>query len=142
MRGREQTGFILFWFFLLQKQCQKLRAVKIINPKVNPVAPGIQNVQNEKYSPLSRHLFLYVNDQQLRANKTFRRFVSHYLRNMGSLVKRTNYIPLPESTYRLVDSKLYRHVLGTSFGGDLPIGLTIGQAIDRSFDQHKKPRHR
>ena len=68
--------------------------------------------------------------------------MSHYLRNIGSLVKRTNYIPLPESTYRLVDSKLYRHVLGTSFGGDLPVGLTIGQAIDRSFDQHKKPLHR
>jgi phosphate transport system substrate-binding protein len=140
--SENKQALAYFGFSYYKNNANKLRAVKIVNPKGNPVAPGIQNVQNEKYRPLSRPLFLYVNDQQLRANKTFRRFVSHYLRNMGSLVKRTNYIPLPESTYRLVDSKLYRHVLGTSFGGDLPVGLTIGQAIDRSFDQHKKPRHR
>ena len=38
--------------------------------------------------------------------------------------------------------KKYRHILGTSFGGDLPVGLTVGQAIDRSFDHHKTEFHR
>ena len=78
----------------------------------------------------------------MRKNKNFRRFVIYYLRNISSLVNSSNYIPLPNSTYRLVDAKLYRHILGTSFGGDLPVGLTIGQAIDRSFDQHKTSAHR
>ena len=55
---------------------------------------------------------------------------------------KSNYIPLPDATYRLVESKKYRHILGTSFGGNLPVGLTIGQAIDRSFDQHKTEYHR
>ena len=41
-----------------------------------------------------------------------------------------------------MESKLYRHVLGSSFGGDLPIGLTIGEALRRSFDQLKLPQFR
>jgi phosphate transport system substrate-binding protein len=51
-------------------------------------------------------------------------------------------IPLPASTYRLVESKLFRRVTGTSFGGDLPVGLSIGEALRRSFDQHKLPQFR
>ena len=55
---------------------------------------------------------------------------------------RSNYIPFPDSTIRLVESKLYRHILGTSFGGDLPVGMTIGNALQKSFDEHKKPEFR
>jgi phosphate transport system substrate-binding protein len=57
-------------------------------------------------------------------------------------VAKANYIPLPESTNRLVETKLYRRVLGTSFGGELPVGLTIYDALQRSFDQHKRPEFR
>jgi phosphate transport system substrate-binding protein len=57
-------------------------------------------------------------------------------------VAKANYIPLPVSTIRLVESKLYQHVLGTSLGGDLPVGLTVGDALQRSFDQHKRPELR
>ena len=51
-------------------------------------------------------------------------------------------IPLPPDTYRVVESKLYRHLIGTSFGGDLPISLSINEAIRRSFEQirSKSPR--
>ena len=83
-----------------------------------------------------------MNDQSLRRDKPFRQFISYYLRNIAKLVENSSYIPLPNATYRLVESKKYRHILGTSFGGDLPVGLTIGQAIDRSFDQHKTEYHR
>jgi phosphate transport system substrate-binding protein len=57
-------------------------------------------------------------------------------------VEEAGYIPLPADTYRLVESKLYRHILGTSFGGDLPIGLTIGEALRRSFEDTRKEGYR
>jgi phosphate transport system substrate-binding protein len=41
-----------------------------------------------------------------------------------------------------VESKLYRHLIGTSFGGDLPVGLGIGEALRRSFDDTRKPEFR
>jgi phosphate transport system substrate-binding protein len=37
---------------------------------------------------------------------------------------------------------LYNQVLGTSFGGDTPVGLSIGEALRRSFDQNKRPQFR
>lgn len=131
-----------FGYSYYKNNTSRLKAVKIVNSKGMPTSPSVKTVQNEKYQPLSRPLFLYVNDKQLRSNKAFRTFILYYLRNLAKLVKKSNYIPLPDSTYRLVDSKMYRHILGTSFGGDLPVGLTIGQAIDRSFDQHKTKDHR
>ena len=131
-----------FGYAYFKNNMDKLKAVKIVNPKDNAVIPSIKSVQNETYCPLSRPLFPYINDQSLRNNKPFRQFISYYLRNISTLVTKSNYIPLPDATYRLVESKKYRHILGTSFGGNLPVGLTIGQAIDRSFDQHKTEYHR
>lgn len=140
MENKDALAYFGYAYF--KNNAKSLKSVKIINPEGQATAPSRQSVQNEKYQPLARPLFLYVNDQTLRKNKNFRQFVSYYLRNISSLVNSSNYIPLPDSTYRLVDAKLYRHILGTSFGGDLPVGLTIGQAIDRSFDQHKTSAHR
>lgn len=140
MENKDALAYFGYAYF--KNNAKSLKSVKIINPEGQATAPSRQSVQNEKYQPLARPLFLYVNDQALRKNKNFRQFVSYYLRNISSLVNSSNYIPLPDSTYRLVDAKLYRHILGTSFGGDLPVGLTIGQAIDRSFDQHKTSAHR
>jgi phosphate transport system substrate-binding protein len=51
-------------------------------------------------------------------------------------------IPLHESTDRLVTSKLYPRVLGSAYAGDLPMGLTVGQTLERSFDALKKPEYR
>ena len=139
---QNKLALAYFGYAYYKNNARMLQAVSIVNPKGVPVTPSVNTVQKEKYQPLSRPLFLYVNDQALRKNKPFRQFLRYYLRNVSSLVKQSNYIHLPDSTYRLVDSKLYRHVLGTSFGGDLPVGLTIGQAMDRSCDQHKTVYHR
>ena len=140
--ANNKEGLAYFGYAYYKNNTNKLKAIKIINPKDQAVMPSLKSVQNERYRPLSRPLFLYVNDNQLRTNKAFRQFIGFYLKNINSLVSKSNYIPLPDATYRLVESKKYRHILGTSFGGDLPVGLTIGQAIDRSFDQHKTKFHR
>ena len=92
--------------------------------------------------PLSRPLFVYVNDQALRSQPELRKFVAYTIQNGLKLVKQVGYIPLSASTYRLVETKLYRHVLGTAFGGDLPVGLSTGQALQRSLDSIKKPEFR
>lgn len=140
--ANNKEGLAYFGYAYYKNNAKRLKAIRIVNPKDKAIMPSLQSVQNERYRPLSRPLFLYVNDNQLRTNKAFRQFIGFYLKNISGLVTRSNYIPLPDATYRLVESKKYRHILGTSFGGDLPVGLTIGQAIDRSFDQHKTKFHR
>jgi phosphate transport system substrate-binding protein len=132
-------GYFGFGYFLANRN--RLKALAVIGPK-GAAKPSIENVQNERYTPLSRSLFLYINNAEMLARPEVQRFVTFFVRNGLQIVKATDFVPLPASTYLLVESKLYRHVLGTSFGGDLPIGLTIGQALARSLQQLRQPQPR
>ena len=130
-----------FGYAYFQANAKRLKALSIVGSK-GPVYPSMQAVQKESYVPLSRPLFVYVNDQALRNQPELRKFVAYTIQNGLKLVKQVGYIPLSASTYRLVETKLYRHVLGTAFGGDLPVGLSSGQALQRSLDSIKKPEFR
>ena len=132
-------GYFGFGYYSANRD--RLRALAIAGAS-GPVAPTLANVQDGSYVPLSRPLFLYINDKQLSANQALRNFVTMTVANGMGLAQGAGSIPLPHSTYRLVESKLYRHVTGSSFGGDLPVGLSIGEALRRSFDQLKLPQFR
>ncbi|MEB3259598.1 MAG: PstS family phosphate ABC transporter substrate-binding protein [Cyanobacteriota bacterium] len=119
----------------------KLRALAVVGPK-GKVMPTEQTVQNETYQPLSRPMFIYVNARQLANNQSLRQFVNYYLNNAATLVRQEGSVPLSDSQYRLVQNKLFRHVHGTAFDGELPIGLTLGQVLNRSIDATKKPQFR
>jgi phosphate transport system substrate-binding protein len=102
----------------------------------------VSSVQASRYLPLSRPLFFYVNEQDLRTNPVVRALIVSTLAQGVKVANQAGVIPLQDSTYRLVTNKLYRNVLGSAFAGELPIGLSIGQVLERSFDQHKKPQYR
>ena len=99
------------------------------------------SVQNGTY-PLARPLFIYINDAALTRRSEVQHFTSFTVRNGLRLVEQAGDIPLPASTYNLVESKLYKRITGSSFSGDLPVGLTIGEVLRRSFDQTKQPQFR
>jgi len=132
----QALGYVGFGWYA--SNTNKLRALAV-NGRKGLISPSAQNVQDELYSPLSRPLFIYINDRMVREQDDLRRFVTFYLQRGPQFVKQARFIPLEDSTYRLVETKFYRHVLGTSFGGDLPVGLTISQALARSFSQLRKP---
>jgi phosphate transport system substrate-binding protein len=138
----DPNAMAYFGFAYYQANAERLKALAIAPEGGQPVLPSVQTVQNGSYKPLSRPLFVYVNDKQMRANDEIRSFVGFAVGNGLKLVEQAGYIPLPADTYRLVESKLYRHILGTSFGGDLPVGLSIGEALRTSFDDHRKPEYR
>lgn len=132
-------GYFGYAYFNANRQ--RLRPLTVVGPK-GPVAPSLATVQNETYVPLSRPLFIYVNDSTLRGDALVRRFITYTMQNGLKLSARAGYIPLPASTYRLVESKLYRHVLGSAFGGDLPVGEGVGNTLRRSLDSIKKQEFR
>jgi phosphate transport system substrate-binding protein len=132
-------GYFGFGYYLANQN--KLKSLAIVGGK-GATRPSVEAVQKERYTPLSRPLFIYINNADLFSRPEVQKFVTFFVRRGPQIVRASDFIPLPDSTYLLVESKLYRHVLGTSFGGDLPIGLTIGLALDRSFDQLKQPRPR
>lgn len=138
----DPNAMAYFGFAYYQANAERLKALAIAPEGSQPVLPSVENAQNGSYKPLSRPLFVYVNDKQMRANDEIRSFVGFTVGNGLKLVEQAGYIPLPADTYRLVESKLYRHILGTSFGGDLPVGLSIGEALRTSFDATRKPEFR
>lgn len=131
-----------FGFAYFKANAERLKPLAVVNPEGVAVLPSVKTAQDGSYKPLSRPLFVYVNDKQMRANDEIRSFVGFTVGNGLRLVEKAGYIPLPPDTYRIVESKLYRHILGTSFGGDLPVGLSIGEALRRSFDDTRKPEFR
>ena len=126
-----------FGFDYYQANRSTLRPLAVKGAK-GSVIPSISAVQNSRYVPLSRPLFLYVNEQALKTNPAVRAFIVSSLERGVKVAERAGVIPLQDSTYRLVSNKLYRNVLGSAFAGELPIGLTVGQVLERSFDQHKR----
>jgi phosphate transport system substrate-binding protein len=140
--AEDPDAMAYFGFAYFQANASRLKALAIASSAGEPVLPSVAAVQKGLYKPLSRPLFLYVNDRQMRADDEIRSFVGYTVGNGLRFVEQAGYIPLPADTYRLVEAKLYRHILGTSFGGDLPVGLGIEQALRRSFDDTRKPEYR
>ena len=140
--AKDPNAMAYFGFAYYQANAQRLRSLPVVGTSGVAVAPSIKTAQNGSYAPLTRPLFIYVNDKEMRSNEAIRSFVSFTIGNGLRFVAEAGYIPLPADTYRIVESKLYLHILSTSFGGDLPVGLTIGEALRRSFDDTRKPEFR
>jgi len=119
----------------------RLKALSVVGPR-GPVAPSAQTVQNESYRPLSRPLFLYVNDASLLQNEAGRRFLIWTLRHGLRISEEVGLITLPDSTYRLAETKLYRRVLGSAFGGDMAVGAGVSETLRRSLESIKRPQFR
>ena len=132
-------GYFGFDYYQANRTTLRALAVKGLR---GAVVPSISAVQTSRYLPLSRPLFFYVNEQSLRTNPVIRMLIVFTLEQGVKVASRAGVIPLQDSTYRLVTNKLYRNVLGSAFAGQLPIGLTVGQVLERSFDAHKKPQFR
>jgi phosphate transport system substrate-binding protein len=119
----------------------KLRALGIVTAS-GTVIPSVASVQASRYRPLSRPLFIYVNDKVLASRPDLQKFTTFTISNGLRLAAKAGDVPLPASTYQLVESKLYKRVTGSAFSGDLPVGLSIGEALRRSFDVNKQPQFR
>jgi len=139
--ANDANGLGYFGFDYYQTNRSSLRALAVKGIR-GAVVPSVSAVQASRYLPLSRPLFFYVNEQSLKSNPVIRSLIVSTLEQGVKVADRAGVIPLQDSTYRLVTNKLYRNVLGSAFAGELPIGLTIGQVLERSFDQHKKPQFR
>lgn len=132
-------GYFGFSYYLNNQT--KLRALPIASSS-GVVSPSVASVQSGRYRPLGRPLFLYISDSALSSRSDVQKFATFFVRNGLRLVEQAGEIPLPSSTYQLVESKLYKRVPGSSFAGDLPVGLSIGEALRRSFDANKLPQYR
>ncbi len=126
-RDVNALGFFGFAYYLENRD--KLQAVAIA-PKngAKAVKPSFESVMDGSYQPLARPIFIYVNAKSL-ARPEVREFVAFYMKNADKLVREVKYVPLPANAYTHNVETLDKKVLGTRFGGENKIGLTIEQLI-------------
>jgi phosphate transport system substrate-binding protein len=120
-------GYFGFAYYIENQK--KLKAVAIDGGK-GPVAPTPENVDNGTYQPLSRPIFIYVSEKSLDKPE-IRDFIDFYMKNAPQLVKEVKYIPLPAKAYAGNLEHLAKKKLGTVFGGQNEVGLTIEQLMKR-----------
>ncbi|WP_243123433.1 PstS family phosphate ABC transporter substrate-binding protein [Thermaerobacter sp. FW80] len=86
-------GYFGFAYYVENRD--KLRAVPIDGGR-GPVEPTEETIASGSYTPLSRPLFIYVNNEAYRTRPEVRAFVDYYLEVVGELAPEVGYIPLPD----------------------------------------------
>jgi phosphate transport system substrate-binding protein len=64
------------------------------------VAPSVSTINDGSYSPLSREMFIYVNNASLERTEV-RDFIEFYMNNAAELAEEVGYVGLSEADYQL-----------------------------------------
>ena len=123
--ARDVNALGYFGYAYYVENRDKLKAVPIVEKDGKPaVAPSIETVVNGTYQPLARPIFIYVNSKSA-AKPEVKEFVEYYNRNADKLTKEVKYVPLPAKAYSYNMEVLSKSRVGTKFGGENKVGLTI-----------------
>lgn len=117
-----------FGYAYYEENKDKLKALAIDSGK-GAVLPSRETVENNQYQPLSRPLFIYVNMKAAQNKPVLRDFVSFYIEKAPEIVSTVGYVPLPEDAYNLDEVHFNRGKVGTVFGGEARLDLTIDEVL-------------
>ena len=126
-RDVNALGYFGFAYYVENKD--KLKAVAIVDkPGGKAVGPSFESVVDGSYQPLARPIFIYINAKALERPEV-KEFVEFYMKSAETLVREVKYIPLPAKAYAYNIDHAGKKVLGTKFGGENKVGLTIEQLM-------------
>jgi phosphate transport system substrate-binding protein len=97
-------------------------------PGKQAVGPSPETVINGTYQPLSRPIFIYISAAAYDRPE-IKQFIEFYMKNADKLVREVKYIPLPAKAYAYNLEHLEKKQLGTKFGGENKVGLTIEELM-------------
>jgi phosphate transport system substrate-binding protein len=126
-RDVNALGYFGFAYYIENRD--KLKAVPIVDKEGKPaVAPSMETVVNGTYQPLARPIFIYVNAKSAQKPE-IKEFVEYYNRHGEKLSREVKYVPLPSKAYSHNLEVFAKRQLGTKFGGENRVGLTIEELM-------------
>jgi phosphate transport system substrate-binding protein len=129
--SRDKGAIGYFGFAYYVENQKKLKAVPIVAKDGAPaVAPSMEAVLKGTYQPLARPIFIYVNKKSL-AKAEVKEFVDFYLTHGAKLAREVKYVPLPDSAYKVNKEHVAKGKVGTVFGGEAEVGVTIEELLKR-----------
>ena len=87
-----------FGYAYYKENRDKLKVVAIDGGD-GPIKPSEKTINDGTYKPLSRPIFIYVNNKAAK-RPVIKEFVSFYLKNAAVLSKEVGYVPLPDTKYQ------------------------------------------
>jgi phosphate transport system substrate-binding protein len=128
-RDKGAIGYFGFAYYIENQK--KLKSVPIVAKDGAPaVAPSMEAVLKGTYQPLARPIFIYVNTKSL-AKPEVKEFVDFYMTHGSKLAREVKYVPLPDSAYKVNKEHLAKNKVGTVFGGEAEVGVTIEELLKR-----------
>lgn len=110
----------------------KVKPLAVLNPKTGKcVMPTEKTVMDGTYNPLSRPLFIYVNEKSAKEKPEVKEFVEFYLKNASKITKQVGGVPLPTKAYEMALERFKNMQTGTVFGGEPEVGLTVEELLKR-----------
>lgn len=126
-------GYIPYTYF--EPNQDKLRAVAIKkDADAEAVLPSIENALEGKYVPLSRPLFIYVNQASAQRPEV-KEFVQFYLKNGKQFAEAARYMPLGDEAYTKALERFDGGKTGSIFGGKNAVGLTAKELLERELQE-------
>nr|WP_176785737.1 PstS family phosphate ABC transporter substrate-binding protein [Propionivibrio dicarboxylicus] len=123
--SRDVNAIGYFGYAYYAENTGKLKALPVIEKTGKAgIAPSEKTVLDGSYQPLSRPIFIYVNAKSLDKPEV-KEFVEYYMKEGAKLAKEVKYVPLPAKAYTVNLEHLAKKKLGTVFGGNAEVGVTI-----------------
>lgn len=119
---KNAIGYVPFAYY--EENKKKLKLVAVVDAKGKAILPSRETVEGGTYAPLSRPLFVYVNEASLKRPEV-KEFVEFYLKNAARLVPEVKYVPLPPEAYTVGLDHLTKGKVGTAFAGHSQVGMKI-----------------
>jgi phosphate transport system substrate-binding protein len=127
--ARDVNAIGYFGYAYYEENVDKLKAVPIVAAPGKPaIGPSPETVINGTYQPLARPIFIYINAAAYDRPEV-RQFVDFYMKNADKLIREVKYVPLPAKAYANNLEHLEKKQLGTKFGGENKVGLTIEELM-------------
>jgi phosphate transport system substrate-binding protein len=88
-----------FGYAYFQENKSRLKLISVANGKDVAISPTPENIKDGTYKPLSRPLFVYVNNEALKQPKVME-FMEFYMTNAAALAPEVGYISLEDQKYK------------------------------------------
>lgn len=96
--GGDKNAIGFFGFAYYEANQNKLKAVKV-DAGTGAVEPSLNTIKDGSYKPLSRPIFVYVNNKSF-AKPEVKEFIKFYLENAAQIVPEIGEVALPEAEYK------------------------------------------
>jgi phosphate transport system substrate-binding protein len=97
-------GIGYFGFAYFEENQDKLKVVPVDGGN-GAITPTYDTIKDGTYAPLSRPLFIYVNNKELERREV-KEFVKYYINNIGTFAGEVGYVSLPDEQYATEAAKI------------------------------------